>query len=182
MLEFSEINRRKCDQALRCWFLTGATAGGKSRIGVELAKRIGAEIISLDSMTIYRKMDIGTAKPPVAERQGIPHHLIDIIDPNETYSVSQFRDDALACAEQIRSAGKQVLFVGGTALYLKALTRGIFDGPPRTGIFEKRLRTKLRRLELRHFTNGCNRSTRCPPTNCTTMTNGGSFEHSRSTN
>jgi tRNA dimethylallyltransferase len=113
-----------------CWFLTGATAVGKTAIGVALAKRLGAEIISLDSMAIYRGMDIGTAKPSPAIRELVPHHLIDIVDPDEEYSVAQYVDDVSAAVTDIRSRGKEPLFVGGTPLYLKSLLRGLFDGPP----------------------------------------------------
>jgi tRNA dimethylallyltransferase len=113
-----------------CWFLTGATAVGKTSIGIALAEGIGAEIISLDSMAIYRGMDIGTAKPPHELRERVPHHLIDIVDPAEEYSVSQYVDAAAAAVAEIRSRGKQPLFVGGTPLYLKSLLRGLFNGPP----------------------------------------------------
>lgn len=110
--------------------MTGATASGKSAISMEMAAALNAEIVSLDSMAIYREMDIGTAKPKSEDRKKLPHHLIDIVDPTEQFSVSQYREAALAAIEEIRSRGKEVLFVGGTALYLKALLRGMFDGPP----------------------------------------------------
>jgi tRNA dimethylallyltransferase len=113
-----------------CWFLTGATAVGKTSVGIALAERLGAEIISLDSMAIYRGMDIGTAKPSRELRDRVPHHLIDIADPADEYSVAQYVDAAAAAVEQIRSRGHQPLFVGGTPLYLKSLLRGLFDGPP----------------------------------------------------
>lgn len=113
-----------------CWFLTGATATGKTAIGVALARRIGAEIISLDSMAIYRGMDIGTAKPSLEQRAAVPHHLLDIVDPGTEFSVAQYVDAAGATAADIRSRGKEPLFVGGTPLYLKSLLRGLFDGPP----------------------------------------------------
>ncbi len=122
-------NREACQQALACWFLVGATASGKTVVSLELAKRLNAEIISLDSMSIYRHMDIGTAKPTREQQSLIPHHLIDIIDPNETYSVSRYRNAALESIKEIRSRGKEVLFVGGSALYLKTLLRGMFEGP-----------------------------------------------------
>ncbi len=131
------------DIAKSCWFLTGATASGKSKTSLELAKLINAEIISLDSMAIYRGMDIGTAKPPVAERGDVPHHLIDIRDPNETFSTSQYRDAALELIESIRGKGKEVLFVGGTALYLKALLRGMFEGPPADWEFRKQVEKEI---------------------------------------
>jgi tRNA dimethylallyltransferase len=113
-----------------CWFLTGATAVGKTNVGIALAQRLGAEIISLDSMAIYRGMDIGTAKPACALRELVPHHLIDIVDPADEFSVAQYVDAATASVEQIRARGKEPLFVGGTPLYLKSLLRGLFDGPP----------------------------------------------------
>ncbi|MDB4652614.1 tRNA (adenosine(37)-N6)-dimethylallyltransferase MiaA [bacterium] len=116
--------------ALKCWFLTGATASGKTKVSLELARILDAEIISLDSMAIYRGMDIGTAKPDSAQRSAVPHHLIDIVDPPESFSVSEYRDSALSKIREIQESGKQVLFVGGTALYLKALLRGLFEGPP----------------------------------------------------
>jgi tRNA dimethylallyltransferase len=113
-----------------CWYLTGPTASGKTAVGIELAQRLGAEIISLDSMALYRGMDIGTAKPSVAERGGVPHHLLDILDPCEEYSLAQYVEAAERAVSEIRARGRLPLFVGGTPLYLKALLRGIFVGPP----------------------------------------------------
>ena len=104
---------------------------------------LDAEIISLDSMAIYRGMDIGTAKPGVAEQKLVPHHLIDIVDPTQQYSVSQYRQTALSSIDQIRGRGKQVLFVGGTALYLKALLRGMFNGPPADWEFRKEVEAEV---------------------------------------
>jgi tRNA dimethylallyltransferase len=101
----------------RAIYLTGPTASGKTAVGVGLARRLDAEIIALDSMTLYRGMDVGTAKPRVEERDGIPHHLIDVLDAWESASVD------------IEARGKLVLFVGGTPLYLKSLLRGLFEGP-----------------------------------------------------
>ena len=116
--------------AHRCWFLTGPTASGKTAIGLELAERLDAEIISLDSMAIYRGMDIGTAKPTVEQRQLVPHHLIDIRNPNERFSVSNYLELATKMIDKIHQRGRTVLFVGGTPLYLKTLLRGLFEGPP----------------------------------------------------
>lgn len=113
-----------------CWFLTGATAVGKTGVGLALAKRLGAEIISLDSMAIYLGMDIGTAKPSAADRAVVPHHLVDIVDPTDEYSVAQYVAAASETVADVRARGREVLFVGGTPLYLKALLRGLFDGPP----------------------------------------------------
>jgi tRNA dimethylallyltransferase len=113
----------------RAIYLTGPTAVGKTAVGLALARRLGAEIIALDSMTLYRGMDLGTAKPTVAERAAVPHHLIDVLDPWEAASVADYRGWALAAVAAIEGRGKRALFVGGTALYLKALLRGLFAGP-----------------------------------------------------
>lgn len=112
-----------------CYFLTGPTGSGKTRLALQLAERINAEIISLDSMAVYRGMDIGTAKPSNEEQKAVPHHLIDILEPTEPYSVSNFVVDAHRVADEIRSRGKQVLICGGTPLFLKGLVKGLFLGP-----------------------------------------------------
>lgn len=112
-----------------CVFIVGPTAAGKSDVGIALAELIGGEIVSLDSMAVYRGMDIGTAKPSEEQRQRVPHHLIDIVDPWEEYSVAKYLADANECLQQIRARGKVPLFVGGTPLYLKAVLRGLFEGP-----------------------------------------------------
>jgi tRNA dimethylallyltransferase len=113
-----------------CWFLSGPTASGKTAVGIELARRLGAEIISLDSMALYRGMDIGTAKPSGEEPAVAPHHLIDVLDPHQDYSVAAYVEAARGAVRDIASRGRVPLFVGGTPLYLKALLRGIFVGPP----------------------------------------------------
>ena len=110
--------------------LTGPTGSGKSRLGIELAERLGAEIVSMDSMALYRHMDIGTAKPSKEDRARVPHHLIGVLEPWESGSVAGWLERASNCCRDIESRGKRTLFVGGTALYLKALLQGIFDGPP----------------------------------------------------
>ena len=143
----SEDNKAAIQSALRSWYLTGATASGKTCVGIEMAKRLNAEIISLDSMAIYRGMDVGTAKPTLEQRHGIQHHLIDIVDPIENFSVSQYRDLALRTMAQIRGRGKEVLVVGGTALYLKALLRGLFDGPPADWEFRRQIEQELADLD-----------------------------------
>jgi len=113
-----------------CWFLTGATAVGKSAVARALADRLDAEIISMDSMALYRGMDIGTAKPSLEDRQALPHHLVDILWPHEEFSLAQYLAAAERACSDIASRGRRALFVGGTPLYLKALLRGIFEGPP----------------------------------------------------
>jgi tRNA dimethylallyltransferase len=122
-----------------CWFLTGSTAAGKSTVGIELAGRLGGEIASIDSMAVYRGMDIGTAKPSARERAAMPHHLIDIVEPREDFSLAQYVAAAETCAADILSRGRTPIFVGGTPLYLKALLRGIFHGPPADWEFRERI-------------------------------------------
>ncbi|HZZ27894.1 MAG TPA: tRNA (adenosine(37)-N6)-dimethylallyltransferase MiaA [Pirellulales bacterium] len=113
----------------KAWYLTGPTAAGKTAVGLKLAQLINAEIISLDSMALYHGMDIGTAKPSLEERRAVPHHLIDVIEPVHEFSVAQYLAAAEKVANEITARGKKILFVGGTALYLKALLRGLFSGP-----------------------------------------------------
>ena len=105
--------------------VTGPTATGKTRLSVELAKALGGEIVSADSMQIYRGMDIGTAKVTSAEMQGIPHHMIDIASPFEPYSVSQYVKDASACIDDILARGKLPIVAGGTNLYIDSLIAGL---------------------------------------------------------
>jgi len=109
--------------------ILGVTASGKGRLAFDLAQSLGAEIISIDSMKVYRRMDIGTAKPPQEARQRVKYHLIDIVEPSDSFSVGAFRDAALGAIEQIKSRNKKIIAVGGTALYIKALLYGLFEGP-----------------------------------------------------
>ena len=101
--------------------LTGPTAAGKSALGISLAKKINGQIISADSMQIYRGMDIGTAKSTQAERQEIQHHMLDVADPKEAYSVARFVAQAHTCIEQVFAMGQQPIIVGGTGLYIDRL-------------------------------------------------------------
>ncbi|MCP4815925.1 MAG: tRNA (adenosine(37)-N6)-dimethylallyltransferase MiaA, partial [Planctomycetaceae bacterium] len=102
--------------ATDCWYVTGPTASGKTEIGLQLAQRLDAEIISLDSMAVYQQMDIGTAKPTAQQRQVVPHHLLDVVSAEMDYSLSQYVNEAHLAIDRIRQAGRQVLFVGGTPL------------------------------------------------------------------
>ena len=113
----------------KCWFLAGPTASGKSATALELAERLGGEILALDSMTLYRAMDIGTAKPSAADRARIPHHLLDLLDPDVEFSLAEYVDVAIEATRLILGRGKVPLFVGGTGLYLRGLLRGVFSGP-----------------------------------------------------
>ncbi len=103
------------------WILTGPTASGKTAISLDLAERHGCEIVCMDSMQIYRGMDIGTAKPTAEEQARAPHHMLDIVDPGDSYSVAQWVEDACACIRAIRARGRRALLVGGTGFYLRAL-------------------------------------------------------------
>ena len=125
------------------WYLTGPTASGKTKVGLELAERLRAEIISLDSMSVYQGMDIGTAKPTAAERQRVPHHLLDLVPCQEEFSLSQYIELAHREASEIRARGHEVLFVGGTPLYLKSLLRGVFPGPPADWEFRQQIESEL---------------------------------------
>ena len=107
----------------------GPTASGKTAAALALAQHLPCEIISVDSALIYREMDIGSAKPSVAERAVVHHHLIDIIDPAQSYSVAQFRTDVLALVDQIAARNKMPLLVGGTMMYFKVLMEGLGDLP-----------------------------------------------------
>jgi tRNA dimethylallyltransferase len=113
----------------RMILIFGQTASGKGRLAFELARQIGAEIISIDSMKVYRRMDIGTAKPSTEMRQQVKYYLIDVVEPSEVFSAGKFLQMAHSAIEKIKSAGKPVIAAGGTAMYIKALLYGLFEGP-----------------------------------------------------
>ena len=142
MLENNRSESRKSPFA-SCFFLSGATASGKTALGVRVAQEIGAEIASLDSMAIYRGMDVGTAKPTLEERAGVPHHLFDVADPAREYSLVEYLKAAENVVSEIEGRGKRALFVGGSPLYLKAILYGVFESPAADGA----LRDALRRRE-----------------------------------
>ena len=124
------------DKKIIC--IAGPTASGKTALSVQLAKALDAEIISCDSMQIYRHMDIGTAKPTQEEREGIPHHMLDIADPDEDFSVSRYCELATPILEDILNRRKYAIIAGGTGLYMDALIRGNSFAPfPSTGMREK---------------------------------------------
>ncbi len=131
-------------------FLVGPTASGKSGAANELAREINAEIVSADSMQVYRGMDILSAKPDIKEQKQISHYLIDILEPSEEYSAAIFRNKALKCIEDIIARKKIPLFVGGTGLYVKALTKGLFSDNGK----DEKLRKELAQ-EAKHKGNAC---------------------------
>ncbi len=113
-----------------CIILAGPTASGKTTLAVELALRLGAEIVSADSMLVYRHLDIGTAKPTAAERREVVHHLVDVVDPDGHYDAARFRHDALEVLGDLAGRSVPAIVVGGTGLYLRALRRGLAPTPP----------------------------------------------------
>lgn len=118
--------------------LAGPTASGKTALAVELAKELDGEVVSCDSMQVYRRMNIGTAKPTEAEMQGIPHHMIDVASPEEDYSVSRYCAQALPIVEDIVARGKTAIIAGGTGLYMDSLIRGNDFAPfPSTGVRQR---------------------------------------------
>jgi tRNA dimethylallyltransferase len=107
--------------------ILGVTASGKGRLAFDLAESRDAEIISIDSMKVYRRMDIGTAKPPKEAQQRLTYHLIDVVEPSDSFSVGAFLDAASVAVQQIKRRSKEIVAVGGTALYIKALLYGLFE-------------------------------------------------------
>jgi tRNA dimethylallyltransferase len=125
--------------------IVGPTATGKSALGIALAERFAGEIVSCDSTAVYRGFDIGTDKVPASERRGIPHHLIDLVEPTEEYSAARYARDAAAVIRGITARGRLPIVVGGTGFYFRALTRGLFEGPGR----DEALRRRLERIAAR---------------------------------
>lgn len=119
--------------------IMGPTASGKTRLAIDLAQALSGEVISVDSGLVYRGMDIGTAKPSLEERRGVPHHLIDILDPSEAFSTGQFRTQALALMDEIQARGRIPILAGGTMLYFNALLHGLADLPSADPEIRRRL-------------------------------------------
>jgi len=122
--------------------ILGVTGTGKGRLAFDLAEAIGAEIISIDSMKVYRRMNIGTAKPPQEARERIRYHLIDVVEPSDSFSAGLFLDTALSAIEQIKGRNRPVIAVGGTALYIKSLLYGLFEGPSSNEQIRNELRAR----------------------------------------
>ena len=125
--------------------IVGPTATGKSALGIGLAERFNGEIVSCDSTAVYRGFDIGTDKVPLSEQRGIPHHMVDVIDPTEEYSAARYAREAAAVIRGITARGHLPILVGGTGFYYRALTRGLFEGPSR----DESLRRRLERVAER---------------------------------
>jgi len=133
------------DKRLRVLAVVGPTATGKSALAIALAQALRGEVVACDSTAVYRRFDIGTDKVPPEEQRGVPHHLVDVVDPAEAYSAAQYAKDALAAIEDITRRGRVPILAGGTGLYYRALTRGIFPGPGR----DEALRARLVRISER---------------------------------
>src|SRR5262249_5829057 len=119
--------------------IVGPTASGKSDLAMDLAGRFSGEIVNYDSVQIFRYLNIGTAKPTLEERQRVPHHMIDIREPQEVFTAGDYQREARQVLEEIRDRGKLPILVGGTGLYLRALTEGLFNGPSRSMYWRNRL-------------------------------------------
>ncbi len=127
--------------------ITGPTATGKTALGVALAEKLGGEVVSADSMQIYRGMDIGTAKPTKEEMRGVPHHMLDVAGPEENFSAARYGEMATACVEDIFARGKLPILVGGTGLYIDALVKGLpFAAFPENGTLRAELEADFDRL------------------------------------
>ena len=129
-------------------FIVGPTASGKSALALELAKRLGGEIISADSMQVYRGMDIGTAKPSKEERARVPHHLLDILPPSKSFSAFEYRKLALEKIREIVRRGKLPIVAGGSGLYVRALLRGLDERPGGNPRLRRRLEAEIKRKGL----------------------------------
>jgi tRNA dimethylallyltransferase len=110
--------------------LTGPTAAGKSALAIPMARRLDADIVSVDSMAVYQGLDVGTAKPSTEDRGAVPHHCVDVVPPAHSFSVAEWLTLAAAAVEDCRARGRRILFVGGTPLYLRGLRDGLADLPP----------------------------------------------------
>src|SRR6267378_503852 len=131
--------------------ILGPTATGKSALALALAERFGGEIINCDSTAVYRGFDIGTDKVALADRRGIPHHLVDIVDPTAEYTAAQFARDAAAVIRDAHARRTLPILAGGTGFYFRALTRGLFPGPGRDAALRGRLESIAERRGVAHL-------------------------------
>ena len=138
---------------MRLVAVVGPTATGKSALGLRLAERFGGEIVACDSTAVYRGIDIGTDKVPIAEQRGVPHHMVDVAEPTATYSAARYARDAAAVIRAIAARSRLPILVGGTGFYYRALVRGLFPGPER----DDALRARLDRVAGRRGVEGLHR-------------------------
>lgn len=131
--------------------ITGPTASGKSSLAIEMALHFGGEIVNADSMQVYRGMDVGTAKPSINERKGVPHHLLDVVDPDEDFNAAIYRSLAVPLLRECASRGKLCFVVGGTGLYIKSLLGGLLECPPVDLEVRKALRRECEELGPMHL-------------------------------
>ena len=131
--------------------ILGPTASGKSALAVRVARQFGGEVVLCDSTQLYRYFDIGTAKVPQSEQQGIPHHLYDLLEPHELFTAGDYRRRAIAVLADLRQRGKLPVFTAGTGLYLRALLEGLSDAPARSEALRQRLRDRSARRGPRHL-------------------------------
>ena len=131
--------------------LLGPTGSGKTALSLALGERFGGEIVSCDSVAVYRGMELGTAKPTTAERARLPHHLIDVTEPGEPFTAGEYSRRARAALREIAARGRLPIVTGGTGLYLRALTEGLFAGPER----QENLRARLGEAQSGMAANGC---------------------------
>ncbi|GAA4452689.1 tRNA (adenosine(37)-N6)-dimethylallyltransferase MiaA [Novipirellula rosea] len=132
----------------RAIVITGPTASGKSSVAIELARITGGEVLSLDSIAVYRDMDIGSAKPTREDRQIVPHHLIDLVDPTDEFSVACYLQSAHAIVDQLAAEGKPAIFVGGTPMFLKGVLRGFDPGPPADQAFRQSVEQDVKQFGI----------------------------------
>lgn len=136
-----------------CVYLSGPTASGKSAVAIELAAHLNAEIVAMDSMTLYRRLDIGTAKPSAEEQSRARHHLLDLVEPEDEFSQAEYVAAARRVVDEILARGGTPLFVGGTPLYLKTLLRGMFEGPAADWDLRRSLEAEAEREPPGHLQN-----------------------------
>ncbi|MCP4708730.1 MAG: tRNA (adenosine(37)-N6)-dimethylallyltransferase MiaA [Planctomycetes bacterium] len=131
--------------------ITGCTASGKGGVAFELARRLGGEIVSVDSMKVYRGMDVGTAKPSVEKREAVKHHLVDVVEAYEAFSVGRYVELADEVIAELMEKKSPIITVGGTAMYIRALLEGLFEGPPADAELRERLKQKVEEAGLAHL-------------------------------
>jgi len=122
--------------------LLGATGSGKSTLAIQLAEQLGGEIVSCDSVAVYRELEVGTAKPSFEQRARVPHHMLDVVAPDQPFTAGDYARDARTCLSHISARGSVPIVAGGTGLYLRALLLGLFPGPPRQESLRERLRVR----------------------------------------